>query len=155
MPHECFPALFLAEVVFYAQMRSPQSHRAALGQSAVNTCQMVWHSVLDTWDSAPWVMKMFDTLIKNAQDEATTVEEANVILPPPSAHPLPSFDVSDMDFGEVTELWQSHPMLSSMFDISLDQGHFSINGISGVPFMFDPTDDTHESMQDQDQDQNE
>lgn len=141
MPHECFPALFLAEVVFYAQMRSPQPHRAALGQSSVNTCQMVWHNLLDTWDSAPWVMKMFDTLIKNAQEESS-IAEANLTVPQTATQALPTFEVADIDFGEVPELWQTHPMLSSMFDIPMDYGQ---SGINGVPFMFADMDDPLES----------
>lgn len=130
MPHECFPALFLAEVVFYAQMRSPPPHRAALGRSAVNTCQMVWHNVMDTWDSAPWVMKLFDNLITNAQEDIVAEES----VPQMAAHPVPSIDMSDVDFGGFPELWQSHPMLSSMFDLPMDQ---SQAGMNGLPFMFE------------------
>lgn len=137
MPHECFSALFLAETVFYSQMRSPQRHRAALGKSSVDTCQMVWHSFMDVWDSAPWVMKLFDNLIANAQQDIESGKAHGPNLTQPSDYSLQTFDMSDIDFGGIGDDWQTYPVLSTVFDLPMGQNQ---SGTMEPPFAFTPID---------------
>ena len=74
MPHEAFQGLFIAEVIFYTQMKSTQPIVAQLGRMSLGSCQMVLHDAKEAWDPAPWVMKLFDNLIANLKEELPTQE---------------------------------------------------------------------------------
>ncbi|KAA8915548.1 hypothetical protein TRICI_002287 [Trichomonascus ciferrii] len=63
MPQECYPALFAAQVVLYSQLRSGDSTRADLARAQLDICQMVLREISDFWDSAPWIMHLFEVLV--------------------------------------------------------------------------------------------
>ncbi|KAH6884461.1 fungal-specific transcription factor domain-containing protein [Thelonectria olida] len=142
LPHEAYPGLFLAEVVFYTQMKSSSPSRAQLGQSSMMMCQMAWHNISDAWDSAPWVMRLFDNLISNMQNDVqgpslddggqcadpnpnTTETHAGVSRMPglAMAGGMPDELVPDMpelDTGFIQDSWHTHPMLSSFLETNLN-----------------------------------
>ncbi|KAJ4244214.1 hypothetical protein NW762_014596 [Fusarium torreyae] len=144
IPHEAFPGLFLAEVVFYTQMKSKSTTRAQLGQSSIMMCQMAWHSISDAWDSTPWVMRLFDNLISNMQNDAQGPApddngqraDPSVITADPhvTASRMPVLgmtsnltddfmaDMPELDTGFMQDSWHSHPMLSSFLETSLNWG---------------------------------
>lgn len=63
MPQECYPALFAAQVVLYSQLRSGDSTRVDLARAQLDICQMVLREISDFWDSAPWIMHLFEVLV--------------------------------------------------------------------------------------------
>lgn len=74
MPHETFIGIFSAEVVLFTQIvsdnkpcqipstiRPTNSQLAARSQLAI--CQMAMHTVRSFWDSASWVIRLFEKLL--------------------------------------------------------------------------------------------
>ncbi|KAM0192758.1 hypothetical protein ACHAPI_008118 [Fusarium lateritium] len=144
IPHEAFPGLFLAEVVFYTQMKSRSPTRAQLGQSSLMMCQMAWHSISDAWDSTPWVMRLFDNLISNVQNDVqgaapvgnSQCAEPNLNITDPQASasraPVSAMtsnlpddimtDMPELDTGFMQDPWHSHPMLSAFLETNLSWG---------------------------------
>lgn len=121
MTHEAFQGLFLAMVVFYTQMKSTQPMLAQLGRTALSNCQLVLHDAREAWDPAPWILKLFDNLISNLEEERPTAE---VAMPPDSltgdfnpvsgagvVHPFGQPGLVNIDFDH----WQSHPTLGDFF----------------------------------------
>ncbi|KIW62211.1 hypothetical protein PV04_10407 [Phialophora macrospora] len=73
MPHEVFPAFFIAGIVFYRQFRqSQQSVYAQLGRAALDNCQMVMNEARERWDPALWALKIFDFLLSGANNSTKT-----------------------------------------------------------------------------------
>jgi len=72
VPHEAFSALFVAEVVFYTQVKSAHAMVAQVGRMSLNNCQMVLHNAKEAWDPAPWVMQLFENLMSTPKDVSTT-----------------------------------------------------------------------------------
>ncbi|KAJ3516687.1 hypothetical protein NM208_g14809 [Fusarium decemcellulare] len=139
LPHEAYPGLFLAEVVFYTQMKSSSPSRAQLGQASMMMCQMAWHSISDAWDSTPWVMRLFDNLVSETQND---VQGPPLNDDGQSADPNPTDthagsrmpglalvagmpddiipDIQNLDTGFMEDSWHTHPMLSSFLETNLN-----------------------------------
>ncbi|KAL3462051.1 fungal-specific transcription factor domain-containing protein [Aspergillus heterothallicus] len=115
MPHEAYPALFLAQVAFYIQMKSPQKAITMLGRSAIAHCQTIWCNIADAWDSASWVMQMFDNLLASSRDPDLSGGHA-----PSSTAPQPNLDQWDGQISFTDDLWGNYPVLSNLFDMSGD-----------------------------------
>ncbi|OAL31221.1 hypothetical protein AYO20_08276 [Fonsecaea nubica] len=123
MPHEVFQGLFVAQAVFYAQMKSPQPLVSQLGFQALNSCQMVWHDIYEAWDPAPWISKLFDNLIGNRNQDIESNEgdrqNSNV-----SGNGAPSIgNGMDLDGINGYVSWQNHPTLG-FFDMSQGEETF-------------------------------
>lgn len=63
VPHECYPAIFAAEVVLYSQMKHGESARASLARAQLDVCQMTLREICHYWESASWIMHLFEVLI--------------------------------------------------------------------------------------------
>ncbi|OAG43366.1 hypothetical protein AYO21_02303 [Fonsecaea monophora] len=123
MPHEVFQGLFLAQAVFYTQMKSPQPLVSQLGFQALNSCQMVWHDIYEAWDPAPWISKLFDNLIGNRNQDIESNEgdhrNSNV-----SGNGAPYIgNGMDLDGINAYVSWQNHPTLG-FFDMSQGEETF-------------------------------
>ncbi|KAM6516191.1 hypothetical protein FALCPG4_014382 [Fusarium falciforme] len=156
LPHEAYPGLFLAEVVFYTQMKSSCPSRAQLGQSSMMMCQMAWHNISDAWDSTPWVMRLFDNLVSNTQND---VQGPPLNGDGQSADPNPAEihagsripglalvagmpddiipEIQDMDTGFMEDSWHTHPMLSSFLETNLNWGDANMGPTFLDPDMVD------------------
>jgi len=123
MSHETFHGLFMAEVVFYAQVKSPQPMIARSGRLALNNCQMILHEAIEAWDAAKWVMQLFENLINNLKANECVSESTTAMDPYESSLP-PIPDLADDMFMNTDEMafpsgnyaFQSNPMLSSFLD---------------------------------------
>ncbi|KIW19141.1 hypothetical protein PV08_03433 [Exophiala spinifera] len=123
MPHEVFQGLFLAQAVFYTQMKSPLPLVSQLGFQALNSCQMVWHDIYEAWDPAPWISKLFDNLIGNRNQDIESNEDdlrnSNV---PGNGGPSIGNGI-DLDGINGYVDWQNHPTLG-FFDMSQGEETF-------------------------------
>ncbi|KAA8911061.1 hypothetical protein TRICI_003942 [Trichomonascus ciferrii] len=63
VPHECYPAIFAAEVVLYSQMKHGDPNRANLARAQLDVCQMTLREICHYWESASWIMHLFEVLI--------------------------------------------------------------------------------------------
>lgn len=72
MPHECYPAIFAAEVVLYSRIKYGDSNRADLARAQLDICQMVLREIGHFWDSAWWIMHLFEVLISKLHDTSKT-----------------------------------------------------------------------------------
>lgn len=135
MSHEAFQGLFLAMVVFYTQMKSPQAIVVQLGKSALTNCQLVLHDAREAWDPSPWIMKLFDNLTTNLEDEAP--DQAIYAEPfPGNPHNLGNsmmniFGTSsfETDFNN----WQGAPLLGNIFGMSDDMDFLQMQDFSTLP----------------------
>lgn len=90
MPHEVFPGFFFAGIVFYRQIRQPHRMLAQLGRAALDNCLMVMNEAHERWDTAQWVMRIFEFLISSTS----------------TADP-----VADMDMKDITKTSQANFVL--------------------------------------------
>ena len=134
MPHETFQGLFLAQVVFYTQMKSSNPTAAQLGRTALDGCQMVLHDVREAYDPAPWVMNLFNNLIRNLKEDAPN-NERDLLADPFRVEcwsgdgAMTGIDGEGYDGGEY-DSWQANPMMSSLFDTSYDSNNPEAPGYS-------------------------
>lgn len=74
--HESFSAIFAAEVVLYSQMKYGDPTRSSLASSQLDVCQMTLREICHYWESASWIMHLFEVLINkhrfNNQSLATS-----------------------------------------------------------------------------------
>ncbi|KAF5615255.1 fungal specific transcription factor [Fusarium sp. NRRL 25303] len=76
LPHEVFPAFFLAGIIFY---RQASQHNPAIAENclaSLDNCQIVLNEARESWDSGNWATKLFEFLLStsNETDEAHDAE---------------------------------------------------------------------------------
>ncbi|OGM41050.1 hypothetical protein ABOM_010235 [Aspergillus bombycis] len=129
MPHELFHGIFLAQAVFYTQLRSSNKLLSQLGRSELVKCQMVLRDSCESWDPSPWIMQLFDNLSTRLFEKvpAPNEQEGNPYTIPSRSDPpgISSMITSDPDAGVFNGLfgydpWQNGPMLSSLFNLPPD-----------------------------------
>ncbi|OAP57834.1 hypothetical protein AYL99_08572 [Fonsecaea erecta] len=100
LPHETFHGLWLAQFVFLAQMRSKQQLVVHLGRSALSTCQLVLHEVLDSWEPAQGIIRLFKDLMKRIDERAALPDDHHHYHPEPAEMLFPFATTgTDSDFG--------------------------------------------------------
>lgn len=101
MPHECFPAIFAAEVVLYCQMKQKHDTDVDLERAQIDICQMFLKEICDFWGSASWIMHLFDVLLsrmdKNSEASKLDSEDSDKL-----------FDVGLNDFISFLGAWQEN-----------------------------------------------
>ncbi|KAL3445137.1 fungal-specific transcription factor domain-containing protein [Aspergillus insuetus] len=127
IPHEAFPPLFSAQGVFLRRTKSPNQGVADTARGALTTCQLLWHTIGEVWDSAPWVMELFDRMASLVVDQRMEAEpepeeeEANM-------HSAPAININH---GDSSIDWiRADPTLgglSTCLDVSLEDG-FNFGG---------------------------
>jgi len=75
MPHEAFPGFLIAGIVFYRQMKKPQSVLAQLGQAALDNCQIVLNEARERWDAGQWAMRIFDFLVSRTDKTQSSARQ--------------------------------------------------------------------------------
>ncbi|KIW79772.1 hypothetical protein Z517_06386 [Fonsecaea pedrosoi CBS 271.37] len=125
IPHETFQGVFLAEAVMFTQMKTSDPMTAQHGRAALSACQMLWHTVLETWDASPWILRLFDHLVgrlglpSDRQNDAgwapTMTAAATGESSADALHPDEFVD----DFGDAL------PTLSTFLDMTQDGGALS------------------------------
>lgn len=94
---------------------------AQLGRAALNSCQMVLHKSRESWDPSPWVMQLFDNLSKGPTDAENEERESPNVMTQIAMGAMPGIlDSEEMNFGY--DPWQTHPMLSNLFELPFDPG---------------------------------
>jgi hypothetical protein len=83
---------------------------------------MVLHESRESWDPSPWVMQLFDNLLRGAADaDAVDMESSPTGMGDDAMGAMPGFmDGEEMNFGY--DPWQTHPMLSNLFEMPFDPG---------------------------------
>lgn len=91
LPHEIFPAFFLAGIILYRQARQLDPASAEVGRASLDNCQIVLNEARESWDPGNWAMHIFEFLLSgpsatdNAQNRMSRQEiDANDELPTPS-----------------------------------------------------------------------
>ena len=72
LPHEIFPAFFLAGIILYRQSRQLDSVAAEAGRASLENCQIVLNKARELWDPENWAMRIFDFLLSGP----STVDDA-------------------------------------------------------------------------------
>ncbi|KAK6379359.1 hypothetical protein LTS17_006277 [Exophiala oligosperma] len=118
-PEVVSQGLFLAEAVFFTQMKSSEPMVAHFGRAALNSCQMLWNAVLDSWDASPWIQKLFHNLVER-------------LGLPTGQGVKPLSDMSDQSTRDVSgpgdladDVWAQFPTLSPFLDMVQDGGTLS------------------------------
>lgn len=125
VPHEIFHGMFLAQAAFYTRTKSPNKLVARLGQSGLNSCQMVLQAVKEFWDPGPFIMQLFDNLSARCSEKQLSSENESS-----SSGVMGNVEASGSNgvIGSANEAgvfnallgddrWQSNGMLSSLFDL--------------------------------------
>jgi hypothetical protein len=66
LPHELFPAFFLAGIILYRQTRQPDPAVAEVGQASLDNCQIVLNEARESWDPWNWAMRIFEFLLSSS-----------------------------------------------------------------------------------------
>jgi hypothetical protein len=78
LPHEVFAGFFVAGIVFYRQHRHSDTMQSQMARASLDLCQMLLNEVRDSWDPAPWVLRIFDFLQSNPSASNMHEDESNV-----------------------------------------------------------------------------
>lgn len=66
LPHELFPAFFLAGIILYRKARQLDPFAAELGRASLDNCQIVLNEARESWDSGNWAMRIFEFLLSGS-----------------------------------------------------------------------------------------
>ncbi|KAM5517558.1 hypothetical protein FOXYSP1_04510 [Fusarium oxysporum f. sp. phaseoli] len=68
LPHEVFPAFFLAGIIFYRQASQPNPAIAEKCLASLDNCQIVLNEARESWDSGNWATKLFEFLLSTSNE---------------------------------------------------------------------------------------
>ncbi|OQD85587.1 hypothetical protein PENSOL_c097G05189 [Penicillium solitum] len=71
LPHELFPALFVAGIVHYRQTKHQNELVSHMARANLDNCRVVLNYVKGIWDPANWAMEIFDFLCTNQREMIT------------------------------------------------------------------------------------
>jgi len=77
LPHEVFAGFFVAGIVFYRQHRHSDTMQSQMARASLDLCQMLLNEVRDSWDSAPWALRIFDFLQSNSSASNASEDETS------------------------------------------------------------------------------
>ncbi|KAG7416855.1 hypothetical protein Forpe1208_v003674 [Fusarium oxysporum f. sp. rapae] len=68
LPHEVFPAFFLAGIIFYRQASQPDPAITEKCLASLDNCQIVLNEARESWDSGNWATKLFEFLLSTSNE---------------------------------------------------------------------------------------
>lgn len=132
VPHEAFSALFVAEVVFYTQIKNTQALIAQGGRMSLNICQMALHNAREAWDPAPWVMQLFDNLMSDPNENVSSTTDEDE-FPKDGIDANGTFNgfIGDLGMDGDFNALQSNTLLTSLLQLPED-----VDAFAGMDFGF-------------------
>lgn len=67
LPHELFPAFFVAGIVLYRQTQDQHELLSQMAQANLDNCRVILNEAKEIWDPGKWAMEIFDFLCTNCK----------------------------------------------------------------------------------------
>lgn len=77
MPHETFIGVIVAEAVSFTRISCPDGKTSKLARALVDSAQMIFRSVIDSWDPSSWVIKLFNNLLSKGEVSEQPEEDSS------------------------------------------------------------------------------
>lgn len=104
LPHEVFMGFFIAGIVYYRQIHSPDSVISQMARASLDNCRMLLHEARDAWDPAHWSIRVFDFLLSRQNDQTCAAQTAQFQEPdPPSVSASSNINVLGNDVSGLHE----------------------------------------------------
>ena len=78
LPHELFPAFFVAGIVLFRHMKQDDDLVAHMAQANLDNCRIVLNETHESWDPGHWAMQIFDFLCANREGGSQTTADGIV-----------------------------------------------------------------------------
>lgn len=101
LPHELFPAFFVAGIILYRCMQQKNRLVAQMAQASLDNCRIVLNEAQESWDPGHWAMQIFDFLCANLNGSATQKKTNMDGSSLPKDMPYPENDRNNM--GSLTD----------------------------------------------------
>jgi hypothetical protein len=125
LPHEVFMGFFIAGIVYYRQINTPDPLVSQIARASLDNCRMLLHEARDAWDPAHWSIRIFDFLLSRAQDQART------------AHAEQSLDADRTSHSEIVNTYGEDLNGLDQHDLSMDPLEFAGLPDLSIPGTFD------------------
>ena len=95
---------FIAGIVYYRQIHSPDSVISQMARASLDNCRMLLHEARDAWDPAHWSIRVFDFLLSRQNDQTCAAQTAQFQEPDaPSVSANSNINVLGDDFSGLRE----------------------------------------------------
>jgi hypothetical protein len=125
LPHEVFMGFFIAGIVYYRQINTPDPLVSQIARASLDNCRMLLHEARDAWDPAHWSIRIFDFLLSRAHDQART------------AHAEQSLDADCTSHSDIANTYGEDLNGLDQHDLSMDPLEFASLPDLSIPGTFD------------------